>query len=90
MHPEPSTQVDRNEQETSWLIQPTNAYKINWDMLVTIVLLYSCIATPVQIALYEELGPTPATINAVVDCLFLLDIIIIFNSGYIDEKFNII
>ena len=28
------------------LIAPGNVYKLNWDVLVTALLLYSCIATP--------------------------------------------
>ena len=40
------------------MILPSNSFKLNWDMFVTVVLLYSCISTPAQIALYEELNTT--------------------------------
>lgn len=34
------------EQSGSLLISPSNPWKLNWDMLVNVFLLYSCIATP--------------------------------------------
>lgn len=36
------------------LIPPNNSCKLHWDMLVTALLLYSCFATPAQIALWDE------------------------------------
>ena len=41
-------ELEKNQRATgSYLIHPTNIYKLNWDILVTIVLLYSCVSTPV-------------------------------------------
>ena len=57
---------------------------------MTLLLHYSCVTTPLQIALYEELGTTNKIINYAVDIMFLVDMIIIFNSGFIDDQFNII
>ena len=57
---------------------------------MTLLLHYSCVATPVQIALYAELGTASLTINAIVDLLFLVDMIIIFNSAIMDDQYNII
>jgi len=59
-------------------------------MLITVILLYSCIATPVQIALYDELDGVGKRLNQIVDSLFLIDIIIIFNSAIYDEDFEIV
>ena len=39
----------------NFLIDPTNDMKINWDIFITAVLLFSCIVTPVQIAVFDEL-----------------------------------
>ena len=57
---------------------------------MTLVLLYSCVATPVQIALYEQITGYPQVINWVVDILFLIDIFVIFNSALIDEDLKIL
>jgi hypothetical protein len=73
-----------------YIISPSNAFIMNWQMFTTIILLYSCIATPAQIALYDDLSRTATIINWTVDILFFIDIFIIFNSAYIDEEYNII
>ena len=59
-------------------------------MIITLVLLYSCIMTPAQVALIEEMDRATTITNLVVDCLFLLDMVIIFNTAIIDEEMNII
>lgn len=73
-----------------YLIMPDNDYKLNWDSLITAVLLFSCLATPVQIALFDEINTSWKVINYVVDGLFLIDIITIFNSAAYDEDFTLI
>jgi hypothetical protein len=72
------------------LIDPQNSLKLWWDMIITIVLLYSCIMTPAQVALIEEMDHATNLTNLVIDCLFLLDMIIIFNTAIIDDELNII
>lgn len=70
------------------MILPSNSFKLNWDMIVTIVLLYSCISTPAQIALYETLGNSSLTLNLIVDLFFVVDIVIIFNTAIMDENYE--
>ena len=70
------------------MILPSNSIKLNWDMIVTIVLLYSCISTPAQIALYETLGNSSLTLNLIVDLFFVVDIVIIFNTAIMDENYE--
>ena len=72
------------------LISPQNVYKLHWDILITIVLLYSCVSTPVQIALYENLTGSAQVVNWIIDILFLIDIFIMFNSSILDENFEVI
>ena len=69
---------------------PDNDWKLNWDSFVTGLLLFSCLSTPVQIALYVDLNLTWQVINYAVDGFFLIDIIIIFNSATYDEDFILI
>ena len=78
------------EKSKHCLIEPSNTFKLHWDVLMTVILLYSCIATPVQIALWEELVGAGLVINTVVDFVFFVDIIIIFNSAMIDDDLMII
>ena len=53
------------------------------------LLVFSCVLTPLQIALYEELGVTWNAINYTIDLLFLLDILIIFNSATYNDDFEV-
>ena len=59
-------------------------------MFVTLLLLYSCIATPVQIALFDKVNALWTAIFFTVDGLFLIDIILIFNSAVYDDDFEIV
>lgn len=52
-------------------------------------LIYSCVATPVQIALFDDSKGAMIS-NYIIDILFLIDIIIIFNSAIFDENLNVI
>ena len=63
---------------------------MHWDILVTVILIYSCIASPAQIALWEELHGSALIINYIVDALFLVDILIIFNSATYNENFEVV
>lgn len=59
-------------------------------MFITIALLFSCIITPVQVALYDELSFTWTSINYTIDGLFLIDIVVIFNSAVYNEDFEVV
>ena len=77
-----------NDFQSSWLISPTNVFKLNWDMLMGFVLLYSCLATPVELALFD--GPPSKLLNFIVDGMFLMDIFLSFNSMIYNEDFEVI
>ena len=53
------TNNDKKEllaKQNNCLIMPENDYKVRWDCFITIVLLYSCIITNIQMALFEDLS----------------------------------
>ena len=55
------------------------------------ILLISCIITPLRIAFGEDPEPLGwAVTNVTIDALFGVDIIVMFNSAYYDEDFLII
>lgn len=72
------------------LIFPENDFYKAWDVFITVLLLFSCMITPVQIALYEELGKGWTTANWIIDLLFLFDIIVNFNAATYDDDFELI
>lgn len=72
------------------MIYPDNPYKPHWDVFVSIVLIFTCIVTPYNIALNDNPSLGWDISNHVIDGLFLLDIIIIFNTAYYDEEHELI
>jgi hypothetical protein len=73
------------------IFYPEDAFKVNWDPFITIILLISCILTPLRIAFGGETEPLGwEIINNTIDVFFLFDIIIIFNSAFYDDDYNII
>ena len=43
-----------NEKEIPWIILPDNPYKKMWDLLIAILILYSAIITPYEIAFSDS------------------------------------
>ena len=73
-----------------WLIYPEGIFKRYWDIFIAMVLIFSCFVTPYRVALIQEDTSAWSFTNTVVDLLFLLDILIIFNSAYFDDDFKLI
>ena len=74
-----------------FILYPEDVTKTNWDLFITLILLISCIITPLRIAFGEDPEPTGwAVTNITIDLLFLIDILVMFNSAYYDEDFQII
>lgn len=76
--------------EDKILIMPDNFHKINWDFFMAGLLVYSCLLTTVQLALFDNLSTHWKVINYVIDFLFAVDIAIIFNSAFFDDDAQII
>lgn len=65
-----------------YMFYPEDSDKANWDLFITLILVYTCVATPARIAFSTEDTVGWAIVRWLVDFLFLVDIIIIFNSAY--------
>ena len=62
---------------------PNDNVKINWDIWISLVLLITCFQTPLNFAFQEELDSYTwlIVVTYVIDLLFLIDIVINFNSA---------
>ena len=69
---------------------PEDSNKANWDLFVTLILVFTCIMTPVNMAFDDDLGVEWDWILSIIDGLFFIDCIITFNSAIDDEDFRII
>jgi potassium voltage-gated channel Eag-related subfamily H member 8 len=81
--------VDEKVQK-SYLIMPDNPWYGVWDLSMTIILIFSCVVTPLQIALMDELTVAWSTTNWIVDGLFATDIFVSFNTATYDDDFEVI
>ena len=61
-----------------------------WDIFITVVLLFSCTITPVELALFEEVGTAWSAINWTIDALFLIDILVNFNAAFYNDDYELI
>ena len=71
------------------MFYPEDPNKANWDLFVTLILIFSCVVTPIKISLEDLFAPGWDEVLLAIDVLFLIDIIFIFNSAYYDEDFKI-
>ena len=69
---------------------PEDPIKANWELFVSLILVFTCIMTPVNMAFDEDMGDEWDYILGIIDFLFLIDCIVMFNSAYEDEDFQIV
>ena len=72
------------------LFYPNNCFKDNWDTLITLILLFTCVVTPAHIAFSFDQTEEEfkwKMINRIVDGLFAVDIIFSFCSVYVCDEF---
>ena len=74
--------MKEREDRKPYMFYPEDTNKANWDLFITVVLVYTCVATPARIAFSTDETFGWKFVRILVDLLFLVDIIIIFNSAY--------
>lgn len=72
------------------MFYPEDSTRTNWDLFVSLILIFVCFATPYRISFVQE--ETQGWIIAMytIDIFFLIDMIIIFNTAYFNEDYKII
>jgi hypothetical protein len=63
-----------------------------WDLMISVILLLTCFVTPFNLAFGEEVDAVVwyVVFNYSIDFLFLIDIIINFNTAYQSELYETI
>lgn len=61
------------------MIYPNDAWKGNWDLIITTVLIFTCASTPYMISFEEEKSLTWNVIDITIDVFFLIDLVFNFN-----------
>lgn len=80
----------QREERKPFMIYPEDPDKANWDLFITLILIFTCVATPARMAFVEVDTTGWVVVRWIIDSLFLIDIIIIFNSAFYDEDFRTI
>lgn len=75
------------------MIYPDNKYKNPYDLFVALVLIFSCLLSPLYIAFEsdnEEKKVGWEVVNWSIDGVFLIDIFVMFFSAFYDDDFRIV
>ena len=82
---------DCSEHHVKFLIYPTNKRKEDWNLVMTFILILTCLFTPINIAFsYSQTGDLMHIINYAIDIFYLVDIIVIFNTAIYDQQENLV
>ena len=74
-----------------WIFDPYSRYRQLWDVLATLALITTCLITPAELAFYTHFENKPSylgTINRIIDVIFIIDIIVSFNTSYFNKEKN--
>ena len=72
------------------MIYPNNTIKGNWDMLLTIILVFTCMVTPYRIAFVEFDDEVWTILNTTIDLMFAVDMMLCFLTAFYTEEFELI
>ena len=76
------------EKDVPWVILPDNAYKRLWDLVIAIIILYSSIMTPFELAFMDK--TKDSLTDYLIDAFLWIDIIVTFFSAYTDSEENLV
>ena len=69
----------------SCIINPNSKWKLRWDIYIIFIMALAAIFTPWQLAFIDTDTLTWTSLNLLIDCSFLIDIIVTFFTAYFDE-----
>ena len=72
------------------MFYPEDENKINWDIYITVILVFTCLSTPYLISFEGADNIEWKVMNYFIDSCFLIDIVFNFNNSYYDEDFILI
>ena len=68
-----------------YLLSPSGPRKVAWDFLTGLAIFYSIIEVPFRIGFQSTPSTTTIYVNTLVDAIFSCDIILSFNTVYVDR-----
>jgi hypothetical protein len=73
-----------------YLLLPESSVKLYWQFVLVFLMLYTSFVTPLRLTFIEDDSPGWMGVEYTVDILFLIDILMTFNSAYYDEMNELI
>jgi hypothetical protein len=69
-----------------FMFYPDDPFSIYWEMWISLILLISCIITPLNFAFQEELESIQWYVNCgiIIDVFFAIEIVINYNSSFVN------
>jgi hypothetical protein len=89
---QPSTQSKLKQvtiefQARPWyVIDPHNVYKVRWDVFIALIIIYSVLVIPWRIGFSQEATGSAFLVEVIIDCCFVIDIILTFLTGFYDDR----
>jgi hypothetical protein len=72
------------------LINPSGYRKMTWDFISGVAIIYSIVEVPFQIAFQPQSSAAAEIVNSIVDAVFFVDIILAFNTAFIDPATDLL
>ena len=73
-----------------FIIYPDGTFKSNWEKIMSLLVITTCIFTPYVMAFVPDFDLNMTIFDGCMNLLFLADIFVIFFSAYIDGDYNLI
>ena len=78
--------IRRQQRKHGLLIHPESGFKVAWDIVISLFIVYSCLSVPFRIGFNEEAVGFFKGLDILVDISFGLDILFSFRTAYYDSK----
>ena len=72
------------------MLYPNDSFKKYWDIIIAITLIFCALIIPYRVALVEKDSTFWVIVNYIIDFVFLIDILVVFNSAFRNEDFMLI
>ena len=72
------------------MFYPDSSFKSYWDLLITLMLVFSCTIIPYRIAFNAKEDSNWEVLHVVIDLFFFVDIIFNFNTAFMNEDLKLI
>lgn len=69
-----------------WILFPDDNIRTKWELMITVLLIFTSIMTPYRIAFYDVDGTGWIIVDYLTDIIFTIDIVLNFFSAYYDNN----